>query len=145
MGSIGKQEQSSREIHLLSCSSNGRGGSVCLQVCFPLIHRKRRFQGLCPGRGAVLVPSFIRRKVSLGIFQYFWNLQCGYKAVRISGTGETARCFSCHYYIISGRVCFCLKDTVEAIWLRQHPSPSILFINLPLPPPPPSAPPTSEI
>lgn len=45
------------------------------------------------------------------------------------------------FFFFSGRVCFCLNDTVEAIWLSQHQSPSILFINLPLPPRLPLAPP----
>lgn len=52
-------------------------------------------------------------------FPYLENFQCGLhcrlKTDEISGIDDGAQCCSC--YIISGHVCFCLNDTVEAIWL----------------------------
>lgn len=75
---------------------------------------------MCAQEGAVLTSGFWQDKDLFWNFPYLQNFQrglrCGLKTDGISGVDEAAQCFS-YYYIISGHVCFCLKDTVEAIWL----------------------------
>ena len=74
-----------------------------------------------PRRVAIPALSFWRDEGLCWDFPVFmeflmWALLWA-QSCRVSGTGEASPCVSCHYYIISGRVCLCLNDTVEAIWL----------------------------
>ena len=141
------KSKSSIKVPQLACYSEDPGRQTRLQICFSSFTESCGL-GVCGFRDCVFRRVAIWAPGSWQDKGLFWDFPIfmGFPLwallwkQRLGFWVQVKRFDASAVVIFSGRVCFCLNDTVEAIWLWQPQSPSTLFVNLPLPPPSPLAP-----